>query len=143
MATNRTNEIPDIDYTKAPQVIKALLSLFKLPVTPAPPVTKIQTLSTKLRPGLSPSKIATNIIKRQSEAGAILGPNDDGTDNIAEKMELIRVEEITKALVKDARITITGMPGQTVTITGSDATGIPVTGVGKVVTLGSGTGLIQ
>lgn len=142
MATNKTNDLPDIDYTKAPQVVKALLSLFKLPVTPAPPVSKIQTLSTKLRPGLSSSKIATNIIKRQTEAGAIIGPNDDGTENIAEKMELIRVEEIVSAIVSDARITVTSLPGQTITATGGNAGG-PVQVVGKVVSLGNATGLIQ
>jgi hypothetical protein len=137
-----TSELPDIDYTKAIEVISSLLSLFKLPSTPAPPVGKIQTLSTKLRPGLAPSKIASNIIKRQSEAGAVIGPNDDGSDNISEKMERIRVEEIVNAIITDARVTITLLPGQTVTASGASPAG-PVQVVGQTITLGSGTGLIQ
>ena len=68
-----------------------------------------------LRSGLSPTKIAGEIIKRQSEAGAIIGANDDGSENIAEKMERIRVEEIISALITDGRVTIINLPGQKIT----------------------------
>jgi hypothetical protein len=138
--TTNTNE--DIDFSKAIQVIRALLNLFKTPSVPAPPVGKIQTLSSTLRPGLSATKIAANIIKRQEEAGAFIGANDDGSENISEKMERIRVEEIVNALVTDARVTITQLPGQTITATGGNAGG-PVQVIGQTITLGKGTGLIQ
>ena len=48
------------------------------------------------RPGLSPMLIASNIIRRQSEAGAPFGSAADGGANIAEAMERIRVEEMVK-----------------------------------------------
>ena len=132
----------NIDFSKAPQVIKALLKLFKVPVIPAPNVSKVQTITSTLRPGLSATKIAANIIKRQSEAGAPIGVLDDGTDNISEKMERIRVEEIVNALISDARITVTVLPGQTIQGSGGNAGG-PVAVVGQTLTLGKGTGLIQ
>jgi uncharacterized protein YacL len=139
---NRNTEKSNIDFTKAPEVIKNLLNLFKVPSLPAPPVTKVQTLTSKLRPGLSSTKIAANIIKRQSEAGAPVGALDDGSENISEKMERIRVEEIINAIISDARITVTILPGQTIQGTGANAGG-PVVVVGTTLTLGSGTGLIQ
>lgn len=61
------------------------------------------------RPGLSPMMIASNIIRRQSEAGAPFGPAADGGANIAEAMERIRVEEIVKAIKMDARVQV-GIP---------------------------------
>lgn len=137
-----TSSNGDIDFSKASQVIRALLGLFKTPSIPAPPVGKVQTLSSTLRPGLSSTKIAANIIKRQEEAGAFVGPNDDGTENISEKMERIRVEEIVNAILTDARVTITQLPGQTITATGGNAGG-PIQVIGQTITLGKGTGLIQ
>lgn len=138
--SNTGNE--NIDFSKAKDVIGALLKLFKIPSTPAPSVSKVQALSSTLRPGLSSTKIAANIIKRQSEAGAPVGVRDDGTENMSEKMERIRVEEIVKALVTDARITVTINPGQTINGNGGNAGG-PVTVIGQTLTLGKGTGLIQ
>ena len=61
---------------------------------------------------------------------------------MSEKMERIRVEEIVKALVTDARITVTINPGQTINGTGGNVGG-PVTVIGQTLTLGKGTGLIQ
>lgn len=132
----------NIDFTKAAEVIKSLLKLFKVPSLPAPNVSKVQTLSSTLRPGLSPTKIAANIIKRQSEAGAPIGVLSDGSDNISEKMELIRVEEIINAIISDARVTVTVLPGQSIQGSGANAGG-PVVVVGQTLTLGKGTGLIQ
>lgn len=50
------------------------------------------------RAGLSAMEIASNIIRRQGEAGAPYGPAADGTSNIAEAMERIRIEEIIKGI---------------------------------------------
>lgn len=132
----------NIDFSKSSEVIKALLKLFKIPSLPAPTVTKVQSLSASLRPGLSATKIAANIIKRQSEAGAPTGNLDDGSENISEKMEVIRVEEIINALISDARITVTLYPGQTIQATGGNAGG-PIVVIGQTLTLGKGTGIIQ
>jgi hypothetical protein len=132
----------NIDFNKSSEVIKALLKLFKIPSLPAPPVTKIQTLSSSLRPGLSATKIAAEIIRKQSFAGAPVGTLDDGSQNISEKMEAIRVQEIINALISDARITVTLYPGQVIQGMGANAGG-PVPVIGATTTLGTGTGLIQ
>ncbi len=139
---NSNNE--GIDFTKAKEVIGALIGLFKVPSLPAPPVSKRTALSATLRSGLSPSKIAGEIIKRQSEAGATIGANDDGSENISEKMERIRVEEIVSALISDARITIVNLPGQKITASGvTPPGGGPVQVVGTSLTTSNGYGVIS
>jgi hypothetical protein len=55
-------------------------------------------------PGVSAKSIAANIIKRQGEAGAPLGAAADGSQNISEAMEVIRVEEIVKGFKQMGRI---------------------------------------
>lgn len=131
-----------IDFTKAKEVIAALVGLFKVPTLPAPPVSKRTALSATLRSGLSPTKIAGEIVKRQSEAGAIIGANDDGSENIAEKMERIRVEEIVNALITDGRVTIVNLPGQTINASGVGNLGGPVPVVGQTTTTSNGYGVI-
>ena len=132
-----------IDFTKAKEVITALIGLFKIPTLPAPPVSKTTAISATLRSGLSAKKIAGKIIERQSEAGAIIGVNDDGSKNIAEAMELIRVEEIINALLRDGRITIVNLPGQTITASGvTPPGGGPVQVVGTSLTTSNGYGVI-
>ena len=79
-------------------ILKAILGTFKIPDVPPPPIDPITILESAKNPGLSPRKIAAEIISRQSEAGAPFGPLPSGAANVAEKMELIRVQEIVKAL---------------------------------------------
>ena len=132
-----------IDFSKAKDVISSLLNLFKTPSAPAIKVDKYQVLTTKLRPGLSPTKISAEIIKRQTDAGAIpIGIRDDGSENMSEKMERIRVDVIVKAIIRDARITVTIDPGALIQGTGGNGGG-PITVVGQTLTIASGTGLIQ
>jgi hypothetical protein len=134
----------DVNFNSAKSVISALLNLFKVPPIPAPPVSKRTALSSVLRPGLSPSKIASQIIKRQAEAGAFIGDNDDGTQNISEKMELIRVEEIVNALINDTRVTIVNLPGQKITASGvTPPGGGPVQVVGTSITTSNGYGVLS
>lgn len=141
---NRNSDLSNIDFSKAREVIKALLFLFKIPPIPAPPVSKRTSLSSVLRPGLSPSKIAGEIIKRQSEAGAFIGANDDGTENISEKMERIRIEEIVNAIIRDARVTIVNLPGQKITASGvTPPGGGPVQVVGTSITTSNGYGVLS
>ena len=64
--------------------------------------------------------IAANIIRRQSEAGAPVGAAADGSANIAEAMERIRVEEMVKALKMDAMVQI-GIPIGGIQFTGTGA----------------------
>lgn len=129
-------ESPIPNYNKAIDVVKALLALFRIPNIPGRRPSKRQCISSLLRPGLSPTKIATEIIKRQSEAGAIVGANDDGSANISEKMEVIRVEEIINAILLDARVSIAVLPGQKTT---PAAPGAPVV----TIDVGNGYGIVS
>lgn len=56
------------------------------------------------RKGLSAREIASRIISRQAEAGAPVGPAADGSQNISEAMEVIRCEEMIRAIKMDARV---------------------------------------
>lgn len=82
--------------------IENLLQKARAPLTVIPSI--ILVCSAIQRPGLSAKSIAANIIKRQGEAGAPIGAAADGSQNISEAMEVIRVEEMIKALKMDARI---------------------------------------
>jgi len=140
---NKTSNINvTIDFKNSAEVIKSLLRLFKVPSLPAPPVTKVQALSSNLRPGLSATKIAAEIIRKQSDVGAPVGTLSDGSENISEKMEVIRVQEIINALISDARITVTVLPGQVIQGTGGNAGG-PIVVFGSTLGLGVGNGVIQ
>lgn len=82
--------------------IENLLQKARAPLTVIP--SAILVCSAIQRPGLSAKSVAANIIKRQGEAGAPIGAAADGSQNISEAMEVIRVEEMTKALKMNARI---------------------------------------
>ena len=89
------------------------------------------------RPGLSSMFIASNIIKRQSEAGAPVGPAADGSISIAEAMERIRVEELVKALKMDAKVQVAIPPGSIQFLgTGANAGGpVTINGMGPLAPL--------
>ena len=74
--------------------------------------------------------------------GVIIGENDDGSDNISEKMEFIRVKAICEAIISDARITIINLPGQQITATGGNAGG-PVQVYGTSLTTSTGYGVMS
>lgn len=94
------------------------------------------------RPGLSSMLIASNIIRRQSEAGAPMGPAKDGGANIAEAMERIRVEEIIKAIKMDSKVQI-GIPIGGIQFTGTGANaGGPVVISGFNINSPHGIGII-
>ena len=92
------------------------------------------------KPGISPMMVASRIISRQQEAGAPYGPMPDGSANVAEAMEVIRVEEIIKAIHDDGQVQVSLPPGSVViTATGGNAGG-PVTVVGTNTNFVSGVG---
>ena len=128
------NSVSNIGFGDLPvkDILKSIIGIFKIPDVPPPPIDPISILGTVKNPGLSPRKIAAEIIARQSEAGAPFGPLPSGSDNVAEKMELIRVQEIVKALQQDARITVSIPPGITLIGSGLCAVG-PVSIVGTTV----------
>ncbi len=132
--------IKDIPFK---DLLKSILGLFKIPDVPAPPIPPYLILKTSANPCLSTRKIASNIIARQSEAGAPFGPMPSGADNIMEKMELIRVEEIVRALQEDARITVVIPPGILVNGTAMSPVG-PLPVIGATITpFHQGYGVIQ
>ena len=109
--------------------ITKLINTARTPMTLIPGI--ILAGSAISRPGLSAMLIASNIIRRQSEAGAPFGAAADGSANIAEAMERIRIEEIVKALKMDAMIQV-GIPIGAIQFqgTGGNAGGpVMVTGI--------------
>ena len=115
----------------------ALASLGSIPTPPVPPPT---ALLGEQRSGLSARRCAANIIARQSEAGAPMGVRSNGNVSIHERMEMIRVEEITREITQNARITVAIPPGAAVVATGANAGGpIIVYGATNIPSFGWGT----
>lgn len=132
----------NINFNDFGSVIKEILSFFKIPETIAPKIPPQTVILSKSRPGLSPSKIAARIIRRQSEAGAPIGDLPDGTESITEKMEIIRIEEIINSLTTEARITSAIEPNIQVVSSGGNAGG-PIITNGQTITIGTGYSIIQ
>lgn len=124
-------------------IFDTIMNVVEASRTPPPEIPAILILSgAKLRPGLSPTLIASKIIERQVEAGAPAGVLPSGSENISENMELIRIEEIIKAIQEDARVDIAIAPGIPLTAQGANAGG-PVVSVGMTTGIGSGNGIIR
>lgn len=95
----------------------------------------------KLRQGLSAQQIAARIISRQQEAGAPVGVLVDGSDNVSERMEKIRIEEMVNAILTEAKIEVSIPPGIPVSAVGG---GIGVVTVqGATTNFASGSGVMQ
>lgn len=127
------------DFRNPNSILAAILGLFKLPTNIQLPFPSALILASKgTRPGLSPSKIASRIIQRQSEAGVSVGPLPSGKVSPSEIMERIRVEEITKAIVSEMAIDVAIQPGTLLQATGGNAGGpIQVIGTTLGVAIGS------
>ncbi len=104
--------------------INSALTAIRVPLVKIPAILLI--CSAVKRPGISPMIVAANIIRRQSEAGAPIGPNSDGSRNISEAMEVIRVEEIMKAIHLDGKVEIAIPPGGITSIGSGSNGGGPV-----------------
>lgn len=104
--------------------------------------TPLIILGGQNRPGLSPTKIASRIIARKSEAGLPVGALPSGGISPDEIMERIRVEEIIKALQREAILSVGIPPGTTLTAAGTSLAG-PVTVFGSTITYTKGYGVIQ
>ncbi len=121
-------------------VVDNIMSV-KLTLPPVNPI--LLAAGSKKRSGLSAKKITAEIIKKRGEIGAWVGPMPDGTANIEEQLEFIRVEAIINALQQDARIDIAMDPGAiSITGTGGNAGG-PVEIIGQSINTPSGTGTIM
>lgn len=98
--------------------IEKAITYARAPLAAIP--SAILVCSAVQRPGLSSMLIASNIIRRQQEAGIPVGPADDGGANLAEAMERIRVEELVKAIKMDGKVQI-GIPIGGIQFTGTGA----------------------
>jgi len=109
---------------------------------PPPVPTPLILVGVPLRAGLSPTKIASRIIARKSEAGLPVGALPSGAINPDEIMERIRIEEIVKAIQQDMIISVAVPPGITLTAAGISPTG-PVSVFGSTITFTKGYGVAQ
>ena len=121
--------------------IGGAFSLGNVPLTPLPP--PLLLTGGLLRPGMSTSKLAARIISRQSEAGAPVGALPDGSQSVAEAMEVIRVEEIINMLRTEAKVEVVIAPGVTVQTIGVGNLGIPVVSQGTIAGIGIGQGVVR
>jgi hypothetical protein len=109
---------------------------------PPPVPTPLILVGVPQRSGLSPTKIASRIISRKSEAGLPVGALPSGETNPDEIMERIRIEEIIKAIQQEMIISIAVPPGITLTAAGTSPSG-PVTVFGSTITFIKGYGVAQ
>ena len=134
----------DINYGNIDSIIGAFQKILTIQTVGAPTnvPTPLILIGAPQRAGLSPTKIASRIIARKSEAGLPVGALPSGGVAPDELMERIRIEEIIKAFQQEALISIAIPPGATVTASGVSPAG-PVTVFGSTITITRGFGVIQ
>ena len=132
------------DFSNIESIIGSITKILKIQTiggattVPSPLIL----IGAPLRSGLSPTKIASRIITRKSEAGLPVGALPSGGASPDELMERIRVEEIIKAIQQEALVTVSVPPGITLTAAGASPAG-PVSVFGSTITLTSARGIIQ
>lgn len=142
--TTSENTNTDLSFDSMSGVLNLILTVFKIPREPISPLPPALIISGgKLRPGLSAISIAGEIIRRQSESGRELGDVFADGPNVEETMELIRIEEIIKALLNDAVVNVVIPPGISVMATGPGNLGMPVISMGRTTSMGIGNGIIR
>jgi len=134
----------DIDFNSIDAIIGGFDKILSLSSVGGPPPvpTPLMLVGVPLRAGLSPTKIASRIIARKSEAGLPVGALPSGAVSPDEIMERIRIEEIVKALQQDMIISVAIPPGITLTAAGVSAAG-PVSVFGSTITFSKGYGVAQ
>lgn len=125
------------------KIIETINSAIKSVRRPIETIPSLLILSGAIsRPGLSPMLLASNVIKRFSEAGCYSGPLKDGSPNRMEIMERIRAEEYIKAIKFDSRVQVAIPPGSIqIKAEGGSAAG-PVVVYGTNVNAPHGDGII-
>ena len=133
-----------IDFNSIEAIIGGFDKVLSLSSVGGPPPvpTPLMLIGVPLRAGLSPTKIASRIIARKSEAGLPVGALPSGGINPDEIMERIRIEEIVKAIQQDMIISVAVPPGITLTAAGISPTG-PVSVFGSTITFTKGYGVAQ
>lgn len=124
-------------------VLNLILAAFQIPETPAEPLPPpLVMVGAKLRPGLSPQSVASDIISKQSDAGRVVGNVFADGPNVEEAMELIRTQEVINAILTKAKIEVVIPPGIAVTAAGGNAGG-PVVCQGVTTSMAIGDGIIR
>ena len=133
-----------IDFSNIDAIIGGFTKVLNLSSIGGPPPvpTPLMLIGVPLRAGLSPTKIASRIIARKSEAGLPVGALPSGAINPDEIMERIRIEEIVKAIQQNMIISVAVPPGITLTAAGVSAAG-PVSVFGSTITFSKGYGVAQ
>lgn len=133
-----------MDFNNIDAIVAGFDKVLQLGSIGGPPAvpTPLILVGVPLRAGLSPTKIASRIIARKSEAGLPVGALPSGGNSPDEIMERIRIEEIIKALQQEAIISVAIPPGITLSAAGISPTG-PVTVFGSTITFSKGYGVIQ
>ena len=133
-----------LDFSNIDDIIGGFTKVLNLSSIGGPPPvpTPLMLVGVPLRSGLSPTKIASRIIARKSEAGLPVGALPSGSNNPDEVMERIRIEEIVKAIQQDMIISVAVPPGITLTAAGISAVG-PVSVFGSTITYTKGYGVAQ
>ncbi len=134
----------DINFNNITSIVEGFQKILSIQTVGSPTTvpSPLILVGAPLRPGLSPTKIASRIIARKSEAGLPVGALPSGGVAPDELMERIRVEEIIKGFQQDAVIPVSIPPGTTLTAAGTSPSG-PVTVFGSTITLTTGYGIIQ
>ena len=108
-----------IDFNSIESIIGGFDKILQLTASGPPPVpTPLILVGVPQRTGLSPTKIASRIIARKSEAGLPVGALPTGGASPDEMMERIRIEEIVAAFQQDAIISVAIPPGIALTAAG-------------------------
>lgn len=133
-----------IDFTNIDSIIEGFDKVLSLSSVGSPPPvpTPLILIGVPQRTGLSPTKIASRIIARKSEAGLPVGVLPSGSVSPDEIMERIRIEEIVSALQQEAIITVAIPPGISLTAAGISPTG-PVSVYGSTIIYSKGYAVIQ
>jgi hypothetical protein len=133
-----------INYSNIGAIIAGFDKILKLSSIGGPPPipTPLILVGVPRRSGLSPTKIASRIIARKSEAGLPVGVLPSGSIAPDEIMERIRAEEYIKALQQDAIISVAIPAGISLSAAGISPTG-PVSVFGSTIMFSKGYGIIQ
>ena len=112
-----------------------------IPLIPIPPIMLI--CSKLKRPGLSPMLIASRVISRQSDFGATVGVNIDGSPNMMNQLIYVMTDEIVNAIKMESKVEMAIAPGAIMTTgTGANSGGPVVVTSTNVQPIG-GSGIVR
>lgn len=134
----------NVNFNSISSVLNLIIGAFKITKTPLSPLPPPLLLTGgQLRPGVTASEVASRIIARQSESGAPVGDVYNDGENIAQKMELIRIQEIIDALLNESKIEVIIPPGIPVQTLGVAVPGGTVISYGITTSFASGWGVLR